>query len=427
MKSYSFLTSAYSGKITPITPINEERLVPLDTPVIIDFIDGPSSVYVNNVTVYSGGSGQNGWTGTLITYDEGKRLILISPSDFISGSVNFIRVRSTEDDTLEYVFQAATYRLTSTYDAGSPKIVETNISNIWIGYSRNNELQGSLPADFYPGNIYLRKINPTTAETLVVPGTVVDIGYDSTLNKVIIYYVRNGRVFAVEADPGDLPTTLSQPRHLKSDVRTPAYGDSKNLGYSITEYPFLDKMIPQTVNFKANYGDSRNLSFNLSPYNATPTPVILGGYLTDTQVIIRIPRVTSGEEANLLIGYVIVKYSGGTPNEIGYIDISSGDAFVDFYDVAFTSETRYAVMCVYKTYSRSIETTKSLPGSKASVPMIGQVVGFDGTYGNYKGINFSSTEYPFLDKLVPDYPEISTYGDYKGLYWALQGFDPIGS
>jgi len=149
----------------------------------------------------------------------------------------------------------------------------------WVGYTRE------------PGNIYLRKDDPLTAESLVVPGSVLDVGYNPTFDEIEIMYVHNGKVFVTYGSVNETPSTLTQPSVLKDALRTGSVGESSSSDYNAPLPPVI------------------------APLNSPPSPINL-----------IIPPVSSA----IVVGYEIWKVNSGKSVMVAFVPyINDSQVFTD--------------------------------------------------------------------------------------------------
>lgn len=111
--------------IAIVTPQDRERLVPVTTAIIIDFMSTTAaSVRVNNVVVYDGITALAGWFALVVTRPGGTRLILDPPALFAVGDVETVVAHANDDSEVTFIFQTGLRQITTTDDASSPRITE---------------------------------------------------------------------------------------------------------------------------------------------------------------------------------------------------------------------------------------------------------------------------------------------------------------
>lgn len=204
-----------------------------------------------------------------------------TPSDTVSGLV---------DDLMYY--ESA---LVDTYFSSRYQAVNGVDRVQWVGYSRE------------PDNIHLRKDDPLTSEVLVVPGSVLDVGYNEVRDEIEIMYIHNGKVFVTYGGPNETPSTLVQPSVLKDALRSGHIGDSKSSDNNAPLPPVI------------------------APLNAPPSPVTL-----------IIPAVSS----TVAVGYEIWRVNAGRSIRIASIPYVN-DSQV-FTDNAWASGDGYKIRTVYR-------------------------------------------------------------------------------
>jgi hypothetical protein len=331
-------------------------------------------------------------------------------------------------------------KLTTEGDLSAPQVVKVD-SYTWSGRVHNNENPAGLPPQFDgPGNVYLQVLDPRGSEILVVPGNEVGLVNDASRNKVIVYFVRNGTVFYMEADPGDVPSTQSQLRSLETTVRFAGGGEGVD-HLDSTTFPPLKLLVPEFVEFSASGGEGIEPYIDSSPSNAAPAPYIVSGALSGAPVILRIERPTTALESDLLVGYYVVKFWRDTPSIIGFVEMAREDSFVEFVDSNLLPGSAYRVMPLYSLWvakdafgqivDRSTETRRERWGARAVVSPGGllQVVEPIATGGQGEELLSLYDEWEVFPPLKQAFAEAVAFsaGGQGGEYWADSSFDPIGT
>lgn len=395
--------------ITPVAPVNREKLVPTSTSIIIDFTGTPTLVDVNSTVVFDG-SFQGGWMGSLINKPGGgKRLVLDPPSDFALGQLVTVDVTENGTENLVYIFETGTTQITTTDDASSPRVVETGTSpsiEPYIAYVRR------------PGETYLRRDNPLTPEIKVVDGEIVDIGWDPTLQKLIVFFVNNGKVFVTTADPGDGPTSLTQPSALVDRYLAKTGSSGKSSDFSSQDFPPLK--IVGLDNYVIGVGSSgRSSSFSGFPDTITPTVISL------SPRIVRFSRPAEPASSTFAVGFIPLKFTKGAMRRLPFVPLPEGAAFVDYEDPAENPGARYAALVVY-TRGQSAGLIEGPRGGAGSLPLAADVSSLkSGSSG--RSVNFTSEDFPPLKLAVPlDQYEVKVGSAGRSFSFTSTGFPPVG-
>lgn len=407
--------------ITPVSPVNREKLVSDSTSITIDFTQPPVLVTVKGVTAYSSGIFQNGWTGSLFNTLTGKRLALTNASNFILGEGVEVYVEETGGATLTYKFQIGVTQITTTGDAKNPVVAITPLGQ-YVGYVREN------------GAMYVRFINPLSPEVQLIQATVVDIGYDPNLNKIVVFFINNDKVYVTTADPGDGPNSILPPGEASTptkavaypydDVQTNVVGGS-GLTQSFGTSTFLPvKTAPPVDSVQtAVVGGSGSLPSVFSGFPRTITPSII----SDNPRIIRIHKPSTQPEASTIVGFYVYKTSA---NYLGGRIISNlivlppGEEYVDFIDTAPTPKAFYAVICAYRNGQTSGLIESTIGGLDTS--LAGNIVfAFDlypdsvnGGSGSYGAFAISGTFLPVKVAVPLDFVATNVVGG-SGVYQAF--------
>ena len=194
----------------------------------------------------------------------------------------------------------------------------------WVGYSRE------------PGNIYVRKDEPLTAEVLLVPGDKVDIGYSETTNEIEIVYIQNGKVFIVTGQASENPSTLVQPSILKTNIKSGVTGESPNHRHDVVTFTPIKLAVPTDGPLVSGFtGESPFITFS-SPPNS-PAPVAFLG----TPAAAIVPPVSS----TLITSVRLFKINTGAAVQVAELPYST--EIQVFLDPAYAEGDRYYTQSVY--------------------------------------------------------------------------------
>lgn len=388
--------------ITLVTPIDRERLVPVTTAIIIDFMATTvASVTVNSVQVHNGASALAGWMALLITRPGGVRLVLDPPTSFGVGDVVLVNALAADESEVSFIFQVGLRQITSTDDASVPRVTETS-DDPWVVYSR------------VPGNIYARKDDPLTSEVLVVPGDEVDIGYNEVEDEIEIMYVQNGKVFLVTGDPSDVPSTLAQPSILKSNFKTGDTGDGVTQVFASVTFPPIKYATPSEFFITGDTGDSNNHRFQSPPNSPIAVPLV-----SDIAVVVVTPP-----QSSLINEVVLYKINTGASVVLASFPYST--ELQIFFDSAYVAGDRYYTQAKYGDPGAS-EMKRLAPRSDDLAGAPGDVV-LVGATGDNEAQVFSQETFAPLKRAVP--PEVLITGDtsHSGDYSSrLSFFPPAGA
>lgn len=385
--------------IKPISPVDREKLVPTDTSIIIEFTAMPAQVNVNGLTVFNGSSFQVGWNGSVINLvDGGKRMVLTPPSLFTVGQVIEVFVQETGGADLLYRFQTGVTQITMSDNASEPAITITPSADYYLGYVKE------------PGALFVRFTNPLSPEIQLISASVVDVSYDPNINKVVVFFVNNGRVYATVADPGDGPNTILPPGEASTPIKAVGFpfsnaevsavgGGSDYQEHSTFTYEpkkYLGPVDPVSVASEGGGSWYQAISKETFPPLKYASPVdgilvaaVVGGsdygqfsgfpratapaIVSLDPIIVRIPRPTDVPETTLVVGFYLFKISGktGSGRIIDYVALPEGEPWVEYTDPAATPNTTYAVIAVLRQgqssglvlSSRSAEDRSDLAGA----------------------------------------------------------------
>ena len=391
------------------TPINQERLVPDTTAIIVDADTAFSRVQVGADIAYLLGVFGTGWSGLFIELDDGtKRISLVRATPFELGEIVTVTVQTLL--ALEtFTFEVGTAQITETHDTTTPRVEQIGDDDTWVAYVRE------------PGVIVLRRDDdPIGAEVFVLEGDEVDVGYDESLGKLVLIWVHNGKVFYSLADPADSPASLTQPSTLNSASRLPDGGDGD--GYStgvVTSFAPLKFVATDAIPPLPDGGDGDGYSTGIP---SSVTPVILS--VPPDPVWLRIPRPTTYSKVK---GFIVWKFSHGSPRALGFVALQEGALFVDILDPQPTPRAVYAVQTVYYQ-GDSLGEVKSGFGGLDSPPTAGaRILLPDGGDGDGPSTGTITTFAPVkLAYIDPDPIRLPDGGDGDGYSIAVEGFDPIG-
>jgi len=405
--------------IAPVTPLSGEKLVAQDTYISIDFPTQPTLVQVDGVTVYDG-SFQNGWFGSLKTYDNAKRLVLDPPAPFAIGQVPSVRAE-TASENMTYAFEVGTTRVTTTDNTSSPRVTEADVYT-WLGYIKE------------PGAVCLRKLDPLTSEVNVLPGHVVEVGYDPDLAKVVILYELNGKVMMILANPDDLPEGIGYPSVLNNKLQSP----------------------PMTTGEGKRFVPQENGHLALESWDETPSTHVLDAASAST-VRIHVQSLVSSPEKDWVIGYIVVKRTTGI-TYLGFKEAGEDD-YVEFVDTKPLESARYAALPVFRhpnnvAFNGRLGNYTSTPSNSDIVVAPGAAPGatvtprkldliyyaplkespleeFEITFQNVgEGVGYGINITTYL--ILSEYPEETVTiishqaGDGHKQYMNISGFDQIG-
>lgn len=335
--------------ITPVSPINKEKLVSVDTSILVNLTAPPTHVDVNGLTIFDGAFFQNGWTGSLLNLAVGKRLVLTPPAPFSQNQVIEVYIQETGGDELIYRFETGTTQVTVSSDLNDPTLVVLPDGDVYLGYLKNSQ------------EMYIRFTDPLSAEVKLIEAKAIDIGYDPTLNKIVVFFINNEKVYVSTADPGDGPNLILPPAEAQLPNKAFATAfDNTVLSASASASEEYKQLTTTTVGVPVKVfvtpGDATVLSAaassgemsNSSSFPQTSSPVVIS---LDPRII-RIPRPSSYPESSMIVGFYLYKgsldYTGGRflPE---FIPLPNGTAYVDYTDPAATPRATYSVLGVYRS------------------------------------------------------------------------------
>lgn len=385
--------------LVAVSPVDRERLVPLAPALIIDATgETVAQVVVNGVITWNGISGQNGWMALTVSFTGGTRLVLDPPTPFTVGQVVNVVVGGTVTMSMTYLFQCGLRQITTSDDAGEPRVTETS-SAPWVAYSRDT------------GNIYLRKDDPLTAETLTVPGDRVDIGHDDVAAEIEVVYIHNSRVFLIAGADTEVPSTLTQPSILKSDMKTGDVGDSPRHTHSTVNFTPLKYAAPLESTVTGDVGDSPMHTFGVPPsspiafaFLGPPTVVIIAPVSSTLITSVRLFKRNTG--AHVLMA--TFPYS---------VDLQS------FVDPTYVEGDRYFTQSVYGDLGAPA-MPRLTPRSTDSGATYGDLI-TTGSVGDSPQHTHSTVTYPPMKYAVPtDGPAVTGDVGHTGEHGYVRGWYP---
>jgi len=340
---------ALSAPIVPVSPIADQTIAATNMSILIDFQNNPYLVRINNVLAYESGSGfLNGYTGDIITWTDGKRIVLNPPAAFTRDSTVPVHAEDDTVNELDYTFVATIDQMTDTDDASHPDIIDIDGTNIFVGYEKRDPTSAEIGAI----SINMRKHDPNTSEVEVITGSFVGFGTNPVSGKLITFININNVIYATEALASDLPATLSPVSDLLDYVAiAPGSGKYKVL----TKQQFYSRKFIYTDDVPLTPGAGVYYSILKTPYeSANPTPDIIG---TDP-VVLRIPRPTSEPEQSAIQGFYVARVYLPTNTISGgydYIALPEGESFVDWSDSGKPYDMGYIIICVYQFNDDQVE------------------------------------------------------------------------
>lgn len=271
-----------------------------------------------------------------------------------------------------------------------------------------------------PGELYLRRDEPLTPEVKVVDGEIVDIGYDPKLDKFIVFFVNNDRVFVTSADPGDGPTSLTQPSALTTNVRLSA-GPNQGGSQSLTteDFPPIKLALPLDSSLLSGGAGGQVGSWQGDFVAVTPSIINL------EPSVIRMARPAQEASGSLAIGFIPLKFTAEVTavRRLPFVPLPEGAGFADYEDPAPTPGARYACIVVYRRGAGQFEGPR---GGGAERPTAADVALLSG--GSSGATHSLTTEdFPPL-KLALPLDNIDTSGGSQGRSFSFfsTGFGDIG-
>lgn len=385
--------------ITPISPTDKEKLVSLDASILVNLTFAPTEAKIDGVVVFDGAFFQGGWTGSVLNLmGGGKRLVLTPPTPFAVGQVVTVSVTENEtNETFSYIFQTGLKRVTESGDSTLPSLAIVPSNNLYIGYVKDT------------GEMFVRFVDPLSPEVKLIQAAVVDVGFDPTLNKLIVFFINNGRVYVTTADPGDGPNSILPPGEAETPIKAVAFpfdnvvplttgGEGPyatvqtSLFLPVKQAPPVD---PVLVAVTGGAGEDRTVS----AFPRTLSPLVV----SDNPRIVRLPRTQVEPEATLAIGFYVFKtskdYAGGRliPE---FVPLPAGAMYAEYVDPAPTPGAGYAMLSVYRNGSTtgtvwSAISTPDIPTSFfAGLDVLDvAAVGGEGRSTTFVSVNFPPLKY----------------------------------
>lgn len=333
--SFWFKTVEILEDIKETYPQDHEDMVVLGQDIAINYkFDDPDTVIVSGTLAYDRTltpSFRNGWSGWYLDDDRGKRLVMAPPSSFPVGTTVTVTT-SAGTHTKEFSYRVGSDLMTSGGKSSIPRITEAGSADTWVGYIRN-------------GALVLRKGNPASPETTVIPASMWDHGYDPVLGKYILYWTDNGKVFYSTADPGDSPETLVQPSTLSVSVSNGMLGGSDLK--TVSRLPYVP-----------------------------PDPMIVGDpELGDLKIVITAP--TNVDPDATIVGYDIMVVWYGVPVKMSYAVYAGDLTFAPLPPLTYGAK-----FYVVPVYDIGGELLRGAPSGQVSAPDYGGVVATAGVGGS---------------------------------------------
>jgi len=280
----------------------------------------------------------------------------------------------------------------------------------WIGYSR------------LPGDVYVRRMSPTTSETLMVPGDRVDVGYNPQYDEVEYLYSYNGKVFVTGSWPWDQPSTLSQPTPLKNHFAVGRSGDGVKAGARLDTFPPVKRSVPiESIQRLSGAGGDCSKIDLITP----PGGGVAAALGDQSPVVVFVPSPNN----DLVTSYRIYRQSSSTGSRVFVVEIPyNGDNPVFYFDQAFLLGDGYLVTVVYGDPGARARRRESRLGPLArSGP--GDLV-FTGRGGDTALPALKTTTLPPLKRAVPTELVSGLYGagdSGRGAVRARGWFSPAGA
>jgi len=389
-----FKTNIYTTQINPVTPVGNEKLAPIEQSIYIDFTKTPVLIKVNSVVAWDGAF-QNGWSGLNISHVDGTRIVLDPPSDF-TINVGVVVEAQTTTDSRTWRFLPGTTQATTTHDTGSPVVLDAD-GSLWYAYTRDYE-EGLTPP-LQPGNIYMRKGNPLTAEAITVTGQVVDVGFDANTGLINVVFEHNRKVQFMTVLPTDSPSYKNPESILFTNANMSLYGDQRRQR--------------GTIFYGSTYGNQRRgMTYDwgtpgLGEFLSTPYPVTLHCYNT-----------VSSYMQEYVIGFEVYKSIPGSSywRPLGTISYTYGDPYAVFVDNKFIAGASYRCRAIFQYDDTA--TSKIFKSVTSDIVTLSENTMSDlaamSIYGGRKRqVVLSVTISPPLKRLIADYGDISVYGGRK--------------
>lgn len=332
---------ALSDPIVPVSPTADQIISATNASILIDFENNPDIVRINGILAYDSGSGfLNGYSGSIITWVDGKRIILNPPSSFTRDSTVTVHCEDDDVNQLDYSFIASMDQMTFTDDASNPDIIDLDGTNVFVVYEKRDPTRAGL------NNIVInmRKHDPNTSEVEVITGTIAGFGRNPVSGKLLMFFNVNGVIYATEADASDVPVTLTDVTDL-IDFDPVSIGEGLREDRTKIQYYAIQKYLQDTM--KTKIGQGARIENERTPYASHMADPEL---LAADPVTLRIPRPSTEPEASAIYGYYVARIyrpyytiSGG----LHFITIPEGEAWVDWTDDGRPLGVGYVVFPVY--------------------------------------------------------------------------------
>jgi hypothetical protein len=345
----------------------------------------------------------NSWTGgfTAIGYVEGPDMEMgrdpVTDSDYFPGLIDNWRY---QQDVLSVV------QFRTRFQQG----VEP-VRYPYVGYVKE------------PGKLFLRQSEPLTPEIPIVDGEIVDIGYDPTLDKFIVFFVNNGAVFVTSADPGDGPTTLSQPSTLVSNISAGgSTGKGHTQSFTSADFPPLKVSVPLDTIFGGGHTGKGHTQASLGDPRAV-TPVIIS---LDPRII-RMSRPGGQSSKRDAVGFIPLKFTKEAMRRLPFVPLPPGVDIVDFQDPATNLDARYACLVVYE---RGPDGKGLYVGPRGGGAGLATAADIQKSHGASVGRSqtYSFANFPPLKLALPLDTIVAGGQNYGGKSFSFTstGFPPIG-
>jgi hypothetical protein len=271
-----------------------------------------------------------------------------------------------------------------------------------------------------PGSLHLRQTDPLTPEIKAVDGEIVDIGYDPNLDKLIVFFVNNGKVFVTAADPGDGPTTLTQPSALHTNVAMNQAGAGKTHSFTSADFPPLKFAAPLEPYKVQDVSSGRHGFVTGDPRTVTPVIISLD------PAIIRLAKPTEQSGNRDAAGFIPLKFTKEAARRLPFVPLPEGDNIVDFQDPVATPGARYACLVVYRQGPGSTGLVTGPRGPGATRPFAADVhTAHGGSSGRL--YTFTSADFPPLKLAIPlDTHKVGDASSGRSFSFTATGFPPIG-
>lgn len=372
--------------------------------------------------------------------------IVIGSASVVGTSTTFLTQLSVNDEVIfdddprtTYTVQAIAdnthLTLTTPFNGTANPTGTISRVFLWLGYSKE------------PGNIILRKTLGATilSETVVVPGDDLSISYDPALNKFLLTYVHNGKVFLTTADVTDMPATLVQTSILRNEAKIPVGGDTPvpaNGIPGISTFPPIKLVPPENIYSTQFVGD--NVLRTLTTFPKFPETTFESfPYASSGMVPIANPPGISatwrlltptGIDANYKIGFNFIKYRGGVFSQPVFVPFDpSIPEFTEFNEDAapvIDNDAYYCVQVVIRDPTGNVRVGPIHGFVKHPQP---PAFGVPDTYSTQFVGDYGFTEGPTLVtfpplKLVVPLDQYFTQfvGDSPGFNLSITGFGTVG-